>query len=548
MKPFLLLPLLSIAVIGAARTVSAQVLTAEQWREDLRYLATEVEREHKDLFHAMTREEFESGMARLHERLPSLESHEIIVEMARVTNAVGDGHSGIRIWSDPRIEFRAYPLKLHLLADGLFVQAAERAYANTVGGRLVRIGEVTAEEAIDAISPLIPRDNDQDIKTFAPSLLVMPEILDALGIIEDMERASYVVVREGEEITIELEPGGVFHLEGHSQLDLRSREADWSDARDGPEAPTPLWLKDPENEFWFEYLDDSNTAYIQINHFSNKESETLEAFSDRVFDFIESGGVERVVFDVRWSRGGNNYLTRPVIRNVIRAHEIDQRGNLFVIIGHRTFSAAQSFINRLENWTNAVYVGEPTAQNVNMFGDNRKIVLPNSGITVRASYLWWQDMDPRDTRQWTVPEVAVELTSEDYRNNRDPTMNAIREYVARPSLADRLEEAFGAGGFEAAVAAYHEFKDDAANAYVDTEDVMNEAGYALLDMRLPAEAIVIFELNVEAYPGSSNAYDSLAEAYMEHGDTELAIENYEKSVELNPANTNAVTKLKELRQ
>jgi hypothetical protein len=548
MKPFLLLPLLSIAVIGAARTVSAQVLTAEQWREDLRYLATEVERERKDLFHAMTREEFESGMARLHERLPSLESHEIIVEMARVTNAVGDGHSGIRIWSDPRIEFRAYPLKLHLLADGLFVQAAERAYANTVGGRLVRIGEVTAEEAIDAISPLIPRDNDQDIKTFAPSLLVMPEILDALGIIEDMERASYVVVREGEEITIELEPGGVFHLEGHSQLDLRSREADWSDARDGPEAPTPLWLKDPENEFWFEYLDDSNTAYIQINHFSNKESETLEAFSDRVFDFIESGGVERVVFDVRWSRGGNNYLTRPVIRNVIRAHEIDQRGNLFVIIGHRTFSAAQSFINRLENWTNAVYVGEPTAQNVNMFGDNRKIVLPNSGITVRASYLWWQDMDPRDTRQWTVPEVAVELTSEDYRNNRDPTMNAIREYVARPSLADRLEEAFGAGGFEAAVAAYHEFKDDAANAYVDTEDVMNEAGYALLDMRLPAEAIVIFELNVEAYPGSSNAYDSLAEAYMEHGDTELAIENYEKSVELNPANTNAVTKLKELRQ
>jgi D-alanyl-D-alanine-carboxypeptidase/D-alanyl-D-alanine-endopeptidase len=143
---------------------------------------------------------------------------------------------------------------------------------------------------------------------------------------------------------------------------------------------------------------------------------------------------------------------------------------------------------------------------------------------------------------------VVELTAQDYRDNRDPVMEAIREYVPRPSLADRLEEAFGTGGFEAAVAAYHEFKDDPANALVDTEDVMNQAGYALLGMQLHAEAIIIFKLNVEAYPGSSNAYDSLAEAYMENGDTELAIENYEKSLELNPANTNAVTKLEELHQ
>lgn len=539
---------MSLVFLCAASTVSAQDLTAEQWREDLRHLATEMEREHKDLFHTMTRESFESEMARLHERVGSLEPHEIIVEMARITNAVGDGHSGIRIWSDPRIEFRAYPMKLHLFADGLFVQAAERRYADAVGGRVMQVGELSATEAIEAVAPLIPRDNDQDIKTFAPSLLVMPEILHALGIIENMDRASYVVERDGEAVTIDLEPGGVFRLEGHSQLDLRSEKADWVDARDAAEAPTPLWLKDPENEFWFEYLEDSNSAYIQINHFSDKESETLEAFSDRVFDSVEAEGVTKVVFDIRRSRGGNNYLTRPIIRNVIQAEEIDQRGNLFVIIGHRTFSAAQSFVNRLENWTNAVFVGEPTAQNVNMFGDNRKIRLPNSGITVRASYLWWQDMDPRDTRQSTVPEVVVELTSGDYRNNRDPVMDAIREYAPRPSLADLLEAAFGTGGFEAAVAAYQDFKNDPANTGVDTEDVMNQAGYALMDMGLHAEAVVIFELNVEAYPSSSNAYDSLAEAYMESGDTDLAIENYEKSLELNPANTNAVTKLEELRE
>jgi tetratricopeptide (TPR) repeat protein len=60
------------------------------------------------------------------------------------------------------------------------------------------------------------------------------------------------------------------------------------------------------------------------------------------------------------------------------------------------------------------------------------------------------------------------------------------------------------------------------------------------------EAIEIFKLSVEAYPQSYNAYDSLGEAYMDNGDKELAIKNYQKSLELNPGNANGVKKLKEL--
>jgi len=53
---------------------------------------------------------------------------------------------------------------------------------------------------------------------------------------------------------------------------------------------------------------------------------------------------------------------------------------------------------------------------------------------------------------------------------------------------------------------------------------------------------------VEVYPQSNNVYDSLAEAYMVNGDRELAIKNYEKSLELNPKNSNAVEMLKKLRK
>jgi len=52
--------------------------------------------------------------------------------------------------------------------------------------------------------------------------------------------------------------------------------------------------------------------------------------------------------------------------------------------------------------------------------------------------------------------------------------------------------------------------------------------------------------DVELFPESFNPHDSLGEAYMTAGETELAIQSYARSLELNPENTNAVRQLMEL--
>jgi len=80
------------------------------------------------------------------------------------------------------------------------------------------------------------------------------------------------------------------------------------------------------------------------------------------------------------------------------------------------------------------------------------------------------------------------------------------------------------------------------------ESYLNRFGYELLAMGSTKDAIEIFEINVEAFPGSWNAYDSLGEAYMEDGKKELSIKNYEKSIRLNPDNTNAKEVLKKLKE
>jgi hypothetical protein len=76
---------------------------AERWQEDLRYLAEEMPKRHKNLYHTMTRSEFETAIKRLQERIPSLARHEIIVELARIVAMVGDGHTNIAPTRDPKI-------------------------------------------------------------------------------------------------------------------------------------------------------------------------------------------------------------------------------------------------------------------------------------------------------------------------------------------------------------------------------------------------------------------------------------------------------------
>jgi CubicO group peptidase (beta-lactamase class C family) len=79
-----------------------------------------------------------------------------------------------------------------------------------------------------------------------------------------------------------------------------------------------------------------------------------------------------------------------------------------------------------------------------------------------------------------------------------------------------------------------------------SESSINSTGYQLLFAKKLPDSIQIFKLNVELHPQSWNVYDSLGEAYMNNGDKHLAIQNYKKSLDLNPNNTNGAEMLKKL--
>ncbi len=116
----------------------------------------------------------------------------------------------------------------------------------------------------------------------------------------------------------------------------------------------------------------------------------------------------------------------------------------------------------------------------------------------------------------------------------------------RKSIAETLSATIASGGVEQAAKQYHDVKAAEPATYNFDERELNALGYQLIQAKKYKEAIRVFQLNVEAYPQSSNTYDSLAEAYMDDRDKLQAIANYQRSLQLNPKNHNAVLMLQKL--
>jgi tetratricopeptide (TPR) repeat protein len=115
-------------------------------------------------------------------------------------------------------------------------------------------------------------------------------------------------------------------------------------------------------------------------------------------------------------------------------------------------------------------------------------------------------------------------------------------------VSEALAAAIEQKGIDFALQQYRELKRTQSTRYDFSEPLLNTLGYDLLKAKKIKEALEIFKLNVEAYPQSWNAYDSLAEGFMLAGDKQQAIKNYEKSLELNPQNKNGAEMLKKLRE
>lgn len=93
------------------------------------------------------------------------------------------------------------------------------------------------------------------------------------------------------------------------------------------------------------------------------------------------------------------------------------------------------------------------------------------------------------------------------------------------------------GGVARAAQRFHDARQRDPHAFLFPESVMNQAGYERLQAGQTKDAVALFMLNVDAYPASANAQDSLGDGYLADGQNDRALAASRKCLELLPADT-----------
>jgi hypothetical protein len=420
-------------------SVDTGAMTREQgWRYDLHFLQHEIYRRSPDPFRHASRAMFEKKVSELDSEIPQLRDNQIIVEFLRIMALVGDGHSIATFGSARRELQRSVPVEFSWFEDGLYIVSADLAHKDLIGKQLLSVNGHAISEVLDALQPIIPRDNAQWLKTIAPIYLRIPAILNGLGLIPSADTLPVMLRGANDQevsATIRSEDLPVQQI----WIFLPQAAKNWISLPQLNDKPIPLYLKHLDKSYWFEYVEPQKLLYFQFNLILDDAKDPLSPFLNRMFAFVREHDVQAMVIDLRENPGGDTTLVKPLIQGLIQSR-INQHGKLFVIIGRKTFSAAMNTAVFLERNTESIFVGEPTGSSPNFVGETVPLRLPYSGLMPCISDLYWESSWPWDHREWIAPLLYTPPTFDAYRQNRDLAMESIADYLQQETVSGPLAD------------------------------------------------------------------------------------------------------------
>ncbi|HEY0396632.1 MAG TPA: hypothetical protein VGD01_19300 [Candidatus Elarobacter sp.] len=510
-------------------------------RSDLRAAWSAIQRYHPAPYHKTDRPTFVRAFDALDRRLPSLSRADGILALSRFVTLVGEAHTGLDLGGGPPANFHTFGLKLYPYADGVAVQAAQPALRELAGARLISIDGVAVDEAIRRITPYAHGSNAMGERWLLPFLLARPETLHAAGITrEPLAATMRFALTDGTQVERRLAPAERESLKGLNPFRFGAA-SDWVDARPVG-APVPLSLRHPDRAYWFEVDETSHTLYIQDNLVEDQGDEPLRAFFARAIAAAHERSVERVVLDLRLNGGGNNLLLDPIVTALAADATVNRADRFFVILGRQTQSAAENFVDRLERRTRARFVGEPTGESPNMYGDAMPFRLPGTGLTMHLSSLYWQDSLPYDPRDWTPPEITAELTIAEYAAGRDPALEAILAGPP-PALRAALLPAIDRDDPDAIARDAAAWFAAPAHRYADPWFALQNVTAYANGTKKPHAAVALAQLAVRRHPERAFAHDDLGDELAAAGRRDDARAAYRAALARNPHDARAAAAL-----
>ena len=352
----------------AAAQETAPATREDRWQQDLSYFAKEFPSDHMDFAKIYAKEKFAAEVASIQQAAPQISDSQIVLRLMRLVASGHIGHTHVLFPPEP-IAFHRLPLTLYWYSDGLGVIAAAPEYKDALGTRVVRIGTMTPEQLEAAVEPYIAHENDTWLHELSPGYMIIKEILSELKLTDTDGRVEMTFAKpDGKQFTLTIAPEN-WSVKGAT---LNASEA--------LNLPVALYRKHLQSFYWYEYLADSQTLYIQYNKCMDDPSRLFADFSKELFQFADAHSIQRTIVDLRFNQGGNSNVIKPLESGLKSRKALSAQGHLIALIGPSTFSSGLLAAMDFGSDLHAILIGEPTGEKPNSYGEIKILTLPNSQL------------------------------------------------------------------------------------------------------------------------------------------------------------------------
>ena len=399
--------------------ISKFAFSKNQYLTDFDALVNFIRQNHVNPFWQIKEESFNKlvNVSRNKIANQNLKSEEVITEYLKVLASIKDGHSS---FTGRKTSFALYPFKTYVFPEGVFITETLESQSDILGSKIIKIDGVPIAKVLDLMRGVVPHCNEQGFMFFLDEYLSLPVLLYGLGITKSANKITLTLQQiNGQKIQRQIEK-----VESEDDYIKKSRIS----LNSLDENILPYYRMNRDKNYWFTYIHHLKTFYVGYNQVGNMNDEPIPQFIQRLEKEVNEKEVDKFILDIRNNGGGNNFLNVDFVKLLVNNQKINQSGKFFTIIGRNTFSAAIGLTGELENRTKTIFVGEPIGDAPLKPGDARFFTLPNTGLRLRLSSLFWISTHDFDKRLTISPTIPVTVSFKNYLAKKDPVMDSIFAY------------------------------------------------------------------------------------------------------------------------
>ena len=360
--------------------------------DEFEYMKKEIEKNHKNFFNTVSKEECEKEYRRLSVSIDDISYTDYYFTLSSFLALSNDSHTSLEA-SDIYSYFLYFPLQLNYVGEKVYVVSGSKEYKDYMGKEVSYINGVSIENIEEKASVVVPHDNSVYLRLWLNNQLNNTSFLSFIDVADSDKAPVTLTFSDGKNVS--LSP-------------TLSQEIDRDDIISAFSSYSPYIYQGYYRAM--EIRDD--VLLISYNTCSDNPSYPMKNFASDLKKALKEKKYSKIIVDLRYNGGGNSAVLDPVIKLLKK-----EKCSKYALIGENTFSSAILNAVSLKDDADFTLVGTPTGGSINHYGELKSFTLPETGWEVYYSSKYFKLSKKYDGS--IIPDVYIEKDAESYFSGID---------------------------------------------------------------------------------------------------------------------------------